>query len=97
MNFGEYLKRLRRKKGVSQADLAAAAEVDTSYVSKIEKGVSYPSEDLLISFAKTLEVDHVDLILRCGKVPGEFVELILNDDETVGYLKGKLRKDGEYV
>lgn len=97
MNFGEFLKGVRKKKGVSQADLAAAAGVDTSYVSKIEKGVSYPSEDLLTSFAKTLEVDHVDLILRCGKVPTEFIELILNDDETVEYLKGKLRKGGNYV
>ena len=63
MTLGEKINLLRKKKGLSQAELAYAAGYDSrSSIAKIEKGVSDPSQKALSRIADALEVKASDLI-----------------------------------
>ncbi|MDO4384476.1 MAG: helix-turn-helix transcriptional regulator [Clostridia bacterium] len=65
--FQENLKALRRKKGMSQEELAARLHVVRQTVSKWEKGLSVPDSDLLIRLAEVFEVS-------VGELLGERIE-----------------------
>lgn len=60
--FAANLRRLRHAKGMSQDDLAYAAEVSRSYLSKLEKGVYYASLKIIGRLAKTLEVEPAEFL-----------------------------------
>ena len=46
MKFGEYLKNRRTELGWTQPDAASKAGIEQSYLSKLETGKSFPSEDV---------------------------------------------------
>lgn len=54
--FQDNLKALRKKKGITQEELAARLNVVRQTVSKWEKGLSVPDAELLIKLAEILEV-----------------------------------------
>lgn len=54
--FQDNLKVLRKKKGITQEELAARLNVVRQTVSKWEKGLSVPDAELLIKLAEILEV-----------------------------------------
>ena len=63
------LRRLRVQRGVSQEALAADAEVDRSYVGRLERAEENPTVGILDRFAQALAV-HVSELLRRPS-PGE--------------------------
>lgn len=56
MNFGEKLKSLRQQRGLSQPELAEAAQIEQSYLSKLENDRSLPSHDVLDRLMAALKV-----------------------------------------
>jgi len=60
--FAANLRRLRHAKGISQEDLAFEAGINRSYMSKLEKGASYPGLEILAKLATVLECEPTDLI-----------------------------------
>lgn len=60
--FATNLRRLRHKKGLSQEDLAYTADVNRTYISKLEKGVSYPGLEIIGKLAAVLEVEPAALL-----------------------------------
>ena len=54
--FQDNLKALRKKKGITQEELAARLNVVRKTVSKWEKGLSVPDSELLIKLVEILEV-----------------------------------------
>ena len=50
--FAANLRRLRHAKGLSQEDLAYEADVNRSYMSKLEKGASYPGLEIIGKLAR---------------------------------------------
>ena len=54
--FHENLKVLRKKKGITQEELAVRLNVVRQTVSKWEKGLSVPDAEMLIKLAEILEV-----------------------------------------
>ena len=46
MKFGDYIKKEREKHSWTQPEAAAKADIEQSYLSKLETGKSYPSEDM---------------------------------------------------
>jgi transcriptional regulator with XRE-family HTH domain len=58
----EQLKRLRSEKGLSQAKLAALADVDPSTVNQIERGVREASPATLRKLAEALDVSIAELL-----------------------------------
>ncbi len=60
--FAANLRRLRHAKGLSQEDLAHEAEVNRSYMSRLEKGASYPGLEIIGKLATVLEVEPAELL-----------------------------------
>jgi transcriptional regulator with XRE-family HTH domain len=60
--FAANLRRLRHARGISQEDLAYSAEVNRSYLSKLEKGVSYPGLEIIAKLANVLGVEPAELL-----------------------------------
>ena len=49
--------------GISQEELAFRAELDRTYISQIERGVSNPSLQVLATIAEKLNVKLIDLFV----------------------------------
>ncbi len=60
--FAANLRRLRHEKGMSQEDLAYSAEVNRTYISKLEKGVSYVGLEIIGKLAEVLAVEPAALL-----------------------------------
>jgi transcriptional regulator with XRE-family HTH domain len=60
--FAANLRRLRNAKGLSQDDLAYAAEISRSYLSQLEKGRFYASLRIVGKLAAVLDVDPSELL-----------------------------------
>jgi transcriptional regulator with XRE-family HTH domain len=56
------LRRARHARGFSQEDLAYTADVDRTYVSKLERGASNVGIDIIEKLAKVLEVEPAELL-----------------------------------
>jgi transcriptional regulator with XRE-family HTH domain len=61
--FAANLRRLRHAKGISQEDLAYEADVNRTYLSKLEKGVSYPGLEIIAKLASALGVEPAELLM----------------------------------
>lgn len=65
--FAANLRRLRHAKGLSQENLAYEADVNRTYVSKLEKGASYAGLEIIGKLAAALGAEPADLL----KVPAK--------------------------
>jgi transcriptional regulator with XRE-family HTH domain len=95
--FGERLKAFREARGLSKADLAAAAEISRSYVTKLEQGTEgNPSGAVLGRLARAL---HVSLDQLVENYPGAHQPASLLDVEhlleqaLVGLRDGRLSEN----
>ena len=61
--FGRVIERLRRERGLSQEKLALAAELNRTFVWRIERGEQNPSLDSLFRLAEALGVAPEDLVV----------------------------------
>ena len=76
-SFGEYLRGLRKRAGLSQRELAARAGIDFTYLSKIENGrVDPPAEETLRALARVLDADAEALLARARKMPRDLKQLV---------------------
>jgi transcriptional regulator with XRE-family HTH domain len=55
--LGDNVKRLRLSLNLSQEELAFRAELDRTYISQIERGISNPSVLVLLKIAVILDVE----------------------------------------
>jgi len=60
--FAGRLREVRHSRGMTQADLAKAAHVTTSYIGRLEAGGAAPGIDLLDRLAKALATTMADLL-----------------------------------
>ena len=60
--FGRTLRRLRDERGLTQEKLARAADLTTSFVSEIERGVTMVSLNTILKLAQGLECSAADLL-----------------------------------
>lgn len=65
--FAQNLKRYRRLRGVSQEELAYAADIDRTYVSALERKVYSASLDVVASIAKALDIEPSELLVKPSK------------------------------
>jgi transcriptional regulator with XRE-family HTH domain len=56
-SFGGRLKALRRALGVSQEELASRCQRSVEAISNIERGLNFPSFELLVAIAAALQVE----------------------------------------
>jgi transcriptional regulator with XRE-family HTH domain len=62
--IGANVRRLRKDRGLTQEDLAGAAELDVSYVRGIEAGRRNPSLMVMVALADALDAKPTDLFRR---------------------------------
>jgi len=60
--FANNLRRLRHAKGLSQEELAYEAEVNRSYMSRLEKGATYVGLEIIGKLADVLDVDPAEFL-----------------------------------
>ncbi len=61
MKFGDYLRLQREQKAWTQPEAAAKAEIEQSYLSKLETGKSYPSEEIFERLVDAYGIDMDDM------------------------------------
>lgn len=80
--FGALIKKIRLERKWSQADLAAAVNMESNAISRLENGVIAPNVNTIVALA-----------LALGKHPSELLKLDLkfdiNSDFTARYKSGK--------
>lgn len=60
--FAANLRRIRHERGISQETLAYEADVNRTYISKLEKGVSYAGLEVIGKLAAVLKVEPAQLL-----------------------------------
>jgi transcriptional regulator with XRE-family HTH domain len=60
--FATNLRRLRHAKGMSQETLAYDADVDRSYISRLERGIPHASLDTIGKFVDVLECEPAEFL-----------------------------------
>ncbi len=65
MKVGQRIGYLRRRKGLSQEELAEKANLSREFISTIENNKTGLRLDLLISIANSLEVSADDILVDC--------------------------------
>ena len=60
--FAANLRRFRHEKGLSQEELADAAGINRTYLSKLETGVTYVGLEIIGKLSAVLGVDAADLL-----------------------------------
>lgn len=66
MKFGDYLRQKREEKNWTQPEASAAAGIEQSYLSKLETGKSWPSEDVFARLVSAYGIDVDDMVRRVG-------------------------------
>ena len=64
------LRRIRREKGFSQETLAYEAEVNRTYVSKLETGATWVGLEVLVKLSSVLKVEPADFLQRPARKAG---------------------------
>lgn len=83
--FGTGLKQWRTERGMSQLDLASAADVSQRHISFLETGRSRPSREMVLHLGATLDVPRREqnvLLTSAGHAPA-FSETALTDLEGI--------------
>jgi transcriptional regulator with XRE-family HTH domain len=79
--FGQALRALRKRSGLTQQQLADAAGLDRAYLGAIERGEANPSLSNLLSLAKTLRVPLRDLA-GAAELISSGLEQLLGESRT---------------
>ena len=66
LTFGEYVRRLRRSRGLQGRQLAETMGISPIYLSRLENDHAKPSADLVIDLARVLDVEPVALMRVSG-------------------------------
>jgi transcriptional regulator with XRE-family HTH domain len=66
---GKLLRSKRKEKRATLKTIANHVGVSINYISKMEKGESIPSDDIIVKLALALDLDEYDLFTAFGKMP----------------------------
>lgn len=100
---GELIREARERVGLTQDQLAAAASLASSTISRLERGTRSPEVDTLVAIAGPLRVRVVDLIPgesvttddRIPKRLADFLEVTPVTDAERRYLLAQAARDGQ--
>lgn len=86
MRFGDRVRELRKRRGLTQQKLAERLSVSLSYVSKVENerlnAGDYPSESFVHKLAEALDTDEDELLLLTDRVPEAILRRIQQRPEA---------------
>ena len=94
-SFGKWLRHQRNEKKMSQRSLASDADINWTYLSKVENsvpGFSSLSEKTLKNMAKSLKADPDEMITRAGKIPSDVRKVIVDDFSLVKEIRSRKKQ-----
>ncbi len=65
-SFGEFLREERKKRGLSQAEMAKLAGISTTYEGDLERGENMASLDIILRIAKAFDLTGAQLLEKGG-------------------------------
>jgi len=83
--FGERLRTLRQKSGLTLKEVAKSIEIDTSLLAKIERDERIPTKLLIITIADYFKVDAKELINEF--MSDQIAYKILDEESDIDILK----------
>ena len=94
MEFGDLLKNLRKKKGVSIKKMAKELGLNYTYISKLENSKVNPSSNVVERISDYFSYNSDELMLSAGKIPKDIEEILRNNpEESVKYLRKRFGAD----
>jgi HTH-type transcriptional regulator, competence development regulator len=88
MNFGARLRALRLERRLNQKELAAAAGIDVTYLSKLENSrLEPPAEETIRRLSAALEAEPTELLLLAHKVPSDLNPIITRSPVVPQFLR----------
>ena len=88
---GQKIQDIRKKRGITQEELAEAIELETVSISKIETGRSYPTSENLAKIANVLSVHPKELYdFSFGKTKEETLNKIFQKIQKISASEKKL-------
>ena len=84
MSFAESMKRIRIKKGMSQADLEKQSGISQSAISSIERGERSPTEETMRMLSAALHTSLADMLEPQEKKPADPAGVL--DEDMVSLL-----------
>jgi len=81
--LGKNIKKIRSRRGLSQAALAEKADISITFLSNIERGLKYPLPNILSKIATTLDIE-VNQLFVANPSPDQNKALLktMSDDFT---------------
>jgi transcriptional regulator with XRE-family HTH domain len=77
MTFGEYIRKLRKRRGKSLRQLAEQVGVTHAYIAQLESGSrASPKDSVVIALANELGEDPDVLLVIAGRIPDGLVTII---------------------
>ena len=73
LTMGDRIKEIRKKRGLTQEQLAEKLDISVEYVSQIERGLKMPSMQMFIKLVEVLNVS-ADYLLRDSILTGKLFE-----------------------
>jgi transcriptional regulator with XRE-family HTH domain len=90
MTVGQFLRKLRIRKKASLRSIAASLCVEPAYLSRVERGLVTPSNDLLRRASRVFACNADALSLLAGRVPAELRPKVAESlADFTSYLKGQ--------
>jgi transcriptional regulator with XRE-family HTH domain len=88
LTFGQALRQLRQKAGVTQRDLANRIGVDFSYISKLENDrMPPPAADTIVTICRELKESPEQLLALVGKIPTDVEEAVATNASGQEFLR----------
>ncbi len=94
-NVGRVLRHLRKARGRSLKDIAAATGLSVGFISQVERGLSSPSVKVLAGLADALDVSIGDLIAGETETVGEDTPVVarIHDRTRINFGKSGIVKE----
>lgn len=89
-SFGERIAELRDAKDLSMREFAALVKISAAFVSEIENGARYPSEDVLPRLAAALGTTVEDLKKYDHRPPTKEMQELVDADPRFGFAFRKM-------
>jgi|GEM_PF-601534 len=94
MKFGDYIKKEREKHSWTQPEAAAKADIEQSYLSKLETGKSYPSEDM---YARLVGAYSIDTAHMCSVVSSAELDKLREISLVRGAILSREKTETSYL
>ena len=88
--FGRRIKTYRRKRALTQEELARIARIDNKYIGSIERGEKAPSFEVAERLARALKVDYHELFLPDRHATGNMEDALKLAMKEIDLIDGRI-------